>query len=126
MLPTSFLFCLIMCYYQERRVIKVFGFKTLSTVTKQSLTNANGEYDPARVIGYFTASLGVLTYLFLSGYVIITTGKMDFISWGLGFTGVSGSCLAAAWGVNIKLSSEGPIVPPAPPPPPDAATDPTK
>lgn len=84
-----------------------------SKVLNDCLTSANGDYDPARVVGYGIVALGGLIYLVLEVYMVVTTHQFDEIKYSTGLAGVGAALVAAAGGVWLKKSTE---VPPKEPP----------
>lgn len=79
-----------------------------SKVFSDIFTSANGDYDPARVIGYGIVALGSMEYLVLQAYVAIVSKQFDSTSFATGLAGISAALLAAAGGVWIKKSTEIP------------------
>lgn len=80
----------------------------ISKVIKDCATSANGDYDPARVIGYGIPVLGGIIYLGLEIYMVATTHQFDEIKFATGLAGISAALTAAAAGVWIKKSTEIP------------------
>lgn len=83
----------------------------LKKLVKDCLTSANGDYDPARVVGYGIVLWGAAQFFLLSLYFAIKDGKFDGTAYAAGLAAVSATGLAAAAGVYIKKSTEN--IPPA-------------
>lgn len=81
---------------------------TIKTVIKDCMTSANGDYDPARVIGYGVVVLGALEFLILFAYTTLKHGVFDAAQFTIGLSGVSGALAAAAAGVWLKKTTEIP------------------
>ena len=75
-------------------------------VFKDCCTSANGDYDPARVIGYGIVMIGSLEFMILTAYMAITKGVFDSSQFAVGLTGISGVITAAAAGVWLKKTTE--------------------
>lgn len=86
-------------------ILKTIG-AVLADVTKQSITTSSGDYDPARVIGYFGAGGGFIMYFVITIVYLYKNTPIDLINWATGFAAVSTACIAAAIGVKVKESSE--------------------
>lgn len=89
--------------------------ETMKSVLKDCSTSANGDYDPARVVGYGIVALGALVFLILTIYTTLRSGTFDSGAFAIGLTGVSGTLTAAAAGVWLKKATEVPLTPPTPP-----------
>ncbi len=81
-------------------------FTLFKKVVHDCATSSNGDYDPARVIGYGLVSLGGLEFMVLTAYVAITKGTFDGTQFAVGLTGISGALTAAAAGVWLKKTTE--------------------
>jgi uncharacterized membrane-anchored protein len=82
---------------------------TLKKVIEDCSTGANGDYDPARVIGYGVTLLGSLVFLGLTIYVTIITKAFNSEGFAIGLAGISAVITAAAGGVLMKKSTEIPL-----------------
>lgn len=87
---------------------------TFKRVLSDMSTSQNGDYDPARVVGYGVAVLGALVFLSLTVYTTLQTKAFDASAFAVGLCGVSATVAAAAGGVFFKRSTEIPV-PPAKP-----------
>lgn len=85
----------------------------IKQVSKESMTSAAGEYDPARVFGYGFVVLASLVFLGLSIYDAIKNGHFNTTDFTTGTLAIAGAYGLVAGGVAIKKSAENP-----PPPPP--------
>lgn len=81
-------------------------FKLLKQVIFDCCTSANGDYDPARVIGYFLVVVGALEFLILFAYFAIKKDAFDASGFALGLASIGGTLGAAAAGVMIKNGTE--------------------
>lgn len=72
-------------------------------------TSANGDFDPARVIGYGFVVISGLVFLGLTIYTTWKTGAFSTVDFTIGVAGLSASITAAAAGVLIKKSTEVPL-----------------
>jgi hypothetical protein len=88
---------------------------TFKRVVSDMSTSQNGDYDPARVVGYGVSVLGALVFLALTVYVTVLTKAFDASAFAIGLLGISTTVAAAAGGVFIKRSTEVPLSPTAPP-----------
>ena len=81
-------------------------FNEFKKALKDCFTSANGDYDPARVVGYLVVLLGAL--IFMGGMVFntIVDKRFDADAFMKGLSGLSLTMTAAAGGVWIKKSSE--------------------
>lgn len=91
---------------------------SLMAVFKQAMkemsTSSAGDYDPARVIGYGTATIGALVFFGCTIYTVILKGEFDGSNYAIGLAGVATAIGAAAGGVLLKKGAEAPYVPPDP------------
>ena len=79
---------------------------------KQMATGPDGmTFDPARVIGYGSAVLGVGTFLFNSVWSVTHTGAFDAQGYGIGLGAVFAGIMAIGVGVRAKADSEPPAGP---------------
>ncbi len=78
----------------------------LRKLARDCLTSANGDYDPARVVGYGIVLWGALQFFLLTLYFAIRDGKFDGVTYAAGLAAISATGLAAAAGVYIKKSTE--------------------
>lgn len=71
------------------------------------ITGIDGEtIDPARVIGYGTAILLSVTFVFNSVWSLMHGATWDPQAYGVGAAAVSAAVVAAAYGVSIKSKTE--------------------
>ena len=79
----------------------------LKKVIKDIFTGIDGlTFDPARIVGYGTASVGVLGFASDTLIHLIQKGALDAKSFGIEFAALSGGLAAIAAGVSIKSNSE--------------------
>lgn len=90
-------------YFQE---VSVWG--EIKRLVSDCLTSANGDYDPARIVGYGIALAGGVEFLVLTAYTTVRSGAFDGAQFAIGLTGVGGALAAAAAGVWLKKSTEVP------------------
>lgn len=83
----------------------------LKKVIADCAQSANGDYDPARVVGYSVSLLGALVFLGLSIYTTVINRAFDASGFAVGLAGVSATIAAAAGGVWMKKSTEIPFDP---------------
>jgi hypothetical protein len=81
-------------------------FQEVRKLVHDCLTSANGDYDPARVVGYLVVVFGALEFLALSAYVTIKDGKFDSMQYSAGLVAIAGVLVAAAAGVWLKRATE--------------------
>lgn len=74
--------------------------------------NWNGDYDPARLIGYGFVLLCGFVFIALTIYDTLKNHQFNSLAFSTGCVAISGQALAAAWGVKLKQNSEVPIPPP--------------
>jgi hypothetical protein len=74
--------------------------------------NWNGDYDPARLIGYGFVLLCGFVFIALTIYDTLKNHQFNSIAFSTGSVAISGQALAAAWGVKLKQNSEVPMPPP--------------
>lgn len=117
-LPIMWTFCLKLSVKGNNMLnqLKIFAqlksiLETLMLVIKDCSTSANGDYDPARVVGYGITMLGAIEFFVMTAYSTFKTGTFDVVQFSIGLTGVSAALAAAAAGVLIKKSTE--ITPPS-------------
>jgi hypothetical protein len=92
----------------KKKEVAMATFRRTKKVIFDCMTSANGDYDPARVIGYGIVALGGLQFLVLTAYDTIIKGAFDGAQFAIGLTGVSAALAAAAAGVRLKVGSEVP------------------
>jgi len=79
----------------------------IKTIIKDSFTGPDGvTFDPARVIGYGSASAGVGVFLFNSVWATTHTHAFDPAAYGIGFGGVCAGIMAIGIGVGAKAHTE--------------------
>lgn len=91
---------------QETRAI-------IAKATGDMFQNWNGDYDPARLIGYGFVLLCGIVFIGLSIYDTIKNHAFNSLAFSTGCVAISGQALAAAWGVRIKQNAEVPMPPPS-------------
>jgi hypothetical protein len=74
--------------------------------------NWNGDYDPARLIGYGFVLLCGFVFIALTIYDTLKNHSFNSLAFSGGCVAISGQALAAAWGVKLKQNSEIPMPPP--------------
>lgn len=74
--------------------------------------NWNGDYDPARLIGYGFVLLCGFVFIALTIYDTLKNHAFNSLAFSTGCVAISGQALAAAWGVKLKQNSEVPMPPP--------------
>ena len=75
--------------------------------------NWNGDYDPARLIGYGFVLLCGAVFIALTVYDTLKNHQFNSMAFSTGSVAISGQALAAAWGVKLKQNSEVPLPPPS-------------
>ncbi|MEL6237026.1 MAG: hypothetical protein AAFO57_00155 [Pseudomonadota bacterium] len=83
-------------------------FATIKRLISDCLTGPNGDFDPARVVGYGITMAGGVEFLVLTAYTTLRTGAFDGAQFAIGLTGVGGALAASAAGVWLKKSTEVP------------------
>lgn len=78
----------------------------IKRVFRDCSTSSNGDYDPARVVGYGFTTVGCFVFLALTVYDTIQKKSFDAVGFAAGLAGVSSTLAAAAAGVRIKDSTE--------------------
>ena len=74
---------------------------------KEMMTGIDGEsFDPARVIGYGSATLGVAVFLFNSVWAVMHANIFDPQAYGIGFGAVCAGIMAVGIGVGAKANTE--------------------
>lgn len=89
--------------------------KTRALIAKASgdmFQNWNGDYDPARLIGYGFVLVCGLVFIALTIYDTLRNHQFNSLAFSSGSVAISGQALAAAWGVKIKQPAEIPMPPP--------------
>ena len=76
--------------------------------------SANGDWDPARVVGYGVTVIGAMIFFGLTIYVSIANKTFDGTAYSIGLAGISASIAASAAGVLLKKSTEVPLEPTKP------------
>lgn len=88
----------------------------IKRVFRECSTSSDGEYDPARVVGYGFTTIGSFLFLVLTVYDTMLKQSFDSVAFAAGLAGVSGTLAAAAAGVRIKdgpaIKQPEPAVPP--------------
>lgn len=87
--------------------------KVIAKATGDMFQNWNGDYDPARLIGYGFVLLCGLVFIGLTIYDTLRNHAFNSMAFSGGCVAISGQALAAAWGVKIKQNSETPMPPPS-------------
>ena len=82
-------------------------------VLRDSFTTPNGDFEPARIVGYGVTILGALVFFFCTVYMVVKTQAFDAAQYAIGLGGVAATLAAAAAGVYIKKSDEIPYDPTA-------------
>jgi hypothetical protein len=83
-------------------------FQLFKRVLSDCTTSANGDFDPARVVGYSMVLLTYLVWLTVTIYFVVTTGKFDSVAFCRDAATLSTMIFAAAAGVWIKKDTEVP------------------
>lgn len=78
----------------------------LKRVVSDCATSANGDYDPARVIGYLIVALGGLEFLVITAVEYVRHDKFDALGFATALAGIGAALAAAAAGVWIKKATE--------------------
>lgn len=74
---------------------------------KMMMTGPDGDtFDPARVIGYGSATAGVAVFLFDSIWSTVHTHTFDPQAYGMGFGAVCAGIMAIGIGVGAKAHTE--------------------
>lgn len=81
---------------------------TLKTALKDSCTTPNGDYDPARIVGYGMSVVGAAVFFFCTIYIVIKTGEFDATNYAIGLGALATVIVSAAGGVVLKKSDEIP------------------
>lgn len=84
------------------------AFEKIKRVINDCATSANGDYDPARVIGYGFVVLGGLFFLGLTTYDTVVKQSFDSAGFASGLLAISGAIVAAGAGVWLKKDTEIP------------------
>ena len=88
------------------------AFDKTKRMVEDCLTSANGDFDPARVIGYGVVVLGALVFFGLTIYHTLVNKSFDGGSFAAGLGSISASVVAAGAGVWLKKDTEIPYTPP--------------
>ena len=91
------------------------AFERIKRVVSDCATSANGDYDPARVIGYGFVVLGGLFFLGLTVYDTVVKQSFDSGGFASGLLAISGAIVAAGAGVWLKKDTEVPLKEDEPP-----------
>ncbi len=88
------------------------AFEKTKRVVEDCMTSANGDFDPARVIGYGVVVIGALVFFGLTIYNTIINRTFDGGDFAAGLSSVSAAVVAAGAGVWLKKDTEIPYTPP--------------
>jgi hypothetical protein len=78
----------------------------LGKMVKDCMTSANGDYDPARVVGYLIAVLAVIVFMIGMVVNMLVQHQFDVDAFFKGVVGLSALVTSVAGGVRIKSSTE--------------------
>ena len=87
------------------------NLSVFQNVMKDITTTPNGDYDPARVVGYGVVVLGALVFFGCTIYLAVVKQEFDGANYAIGMAGVAASIAAAAGGVYMKKTDEIPYDP---------------
>jgi hypothetical protein len=98
--------------WMRDRITLVRTRQVIAKACGDMFQNWNGDYDPARLIGYGWCLLFGMVFIALTVYDTLHNKAFNSMAFSTGGVAIAGQIFAAACGVRVKQNSEVPMPPP--------------